>query len=205
MGEFLKFSINMYAAAISLNAIDIFMAVVIAAVIYISRKDGIIAGLFKLFGLWFVIFITFHYYAQFADFLRSKIFNKDTPVELLAFSLLAIPTAAIFIIICQGWVLILRLKAFAVIDRWGGLMLALVRSYFLCGLIFVAVILFRHDYTASRVRHSASWTMFRNAAIGVYEKTYVKLIQKFFPGEAINEEVFKLVADDQKKSGKKRP
>src|SRR3990167_7043012 len=110
----------------SLNTIDIFMAIVIATAIFIGRKEGLIAGLFKLFGILCVIFVTLHYYVHLADFLCAKIFGDKFSMEFFAFTLLAILTALLFIVICNGWVLILTLKPPAVIDRLSGMLLALV-------------------------------------------------------------------------------
>lgn len=186
----------------SLNSIDLLMAIVITAVIFIGRKEGLIAGLFKLFGIICVIFITLHYYAQFADILRDQIFGKKMATEFFAFCLLAIPTSFLFIFICHGWVLIIRFKIFAAIDHWSGLILAMIRSYFICGLLFIALLLVGHSYATPRARSSVSNLFLGHAAVGLYKLAYTDVIQKYFPVEEINEHVFMLVGYKHDKKNK---
>ncbi|OGX38894.1 MAG: hypothetical protein A3C36_03755 [Omnitrophica WOR_2 bacterium RIFCSPHIGHO2_02_FULL_52_10] len=187
-----------------LNEIDILMAAVMAAVIFIGRKEGLIAGLFKLFGILCVSFVTLHYYVHFADFLRAKFFGEKTATEFFAFSLLAMPTILLFILISHGWVLILKVKMLAAIDRWSGMLLALVRSYFICGLLFVALVLSDHSYAAPRAMASVSRAIFAYAAVGFYERVYVSVIQKYFPNEKINEHPFGVVAQEPSRKKPKR-
>jgi len=194
---------SIYAGIFNLNAVDVFMALVIAMIIFIGAKEGIVAGLVKLLGVVCLTVITLHYYVPFADYLRAKFFGKDAETEFFAFSLLAIPILAMFALISRGWVLILKIKLHAFADRWGGVVLSLLRSYLLCGLIFLAFLISKNDFAEPRARQSVSRYMFGNAAAGFYEASYASVIKKFFPGEEINEDVFKLLAEPSKKNRKK--
>ena len=187
-----------------INIVDILMAMSVAAVIFIGRKEGIVAGIFKLFGIFCSTFVALHYYVRFADFLRVQFFNKDTETEFFAFCLLAIPLVAAFIVICNGWVLILKLKLFALIDRSGGIILALIRSYYVCGLLFFAIVLSGQNFAVPQARSAVSRILFNNVSVGLYEKTYASLIQKFFPHEDMNTHPFWLVSEnlDQKNNKK---
>jgi len=194
---------NMYAAAMNLNAVDVVMAVVMAAIICTGRRGGIVSELVKLFGIFCTIFITLHYYVHFADFLRVQFLGKDASTEFFAFCVLAISVFAIFILVTRGWVLIVRIKLKAAVDRWGGTILALIRSHFTCGLIFVALFLSGHNYATPKAQQSVSRLIFRNAATDLYKLSYVTFIQGFFPGEKMNEDVFKLVAEESGKNRRK--
>ena len=196
------FSVPNHFSAMNLNEIDVLMAVVIATIVFIGRKEGLMAGLFKLFGILCVIFITLHYYVHLADFLRAKFFGEKTATEFFAFILLAMPMTLLFILISNGWVLILKVKTLAAIDRWGGVALALVRSYFVCGLLFVALVLSGHSYAAPRAMASVSRAIFGYAAVGFYARIYTSFVQKYFPDDKINEHPFGVIAQEP---GKKKP
>jgi len=187
----------------TLNIIDIGMAIVMTAVIFIGRKEGLIAGLFKLFGIFCVIAITLHYYRGLAEFLRANVFGDKIETEFMSFVLLALPTALTFILICHGWILILRFKPLAMIDRWCGLILALIRSYFVCGLLFVALVVSGNSFIVPRALTSLSKGVFGYAAVGFYGRLYASFIQRYFPREKINEHPFMAVSQDPgKKAGR---
>ena len=190
---------NILTSVLDLNGIDVLMAVVIASAIYIRRKDGIVAELFKSFGIFCAVFITLHYYARFADFLRVQFFGKDVTTEFFAFCLLFSMIFLAFVCISGGWSLILRIKSFVFIDRWGNAILSLVRGYFICSMIFLALILSGQEILVSMARKSVSSALFSGAAVELYRVSYSNLVEKFFPGERINEAAFELIG---KESGK---
>lgn len=188
-----------FASIWGLNAVDLVMAIVIASVLVLGRKDGIITELFKLIGVLFSVFLTLHYYTRFADLLRAQYFEKDSSTEFLAFFLLAVPTLIATAFMSRGWAEILRIKTYEQIDRWGNVVLSLVRGYFLCGFLFLALFLSHHDLAMPTARASLSRALFQNAALGFYKATYSALIEKRFPREMINSHAFDLLNDAQAK------
>jgi len=190
---------NMPTSVLGLNGVDILMVAVIALAIYIRRKDGIVAELFKLFGIFCAIFITLHYYVRFADFLRVQFFGKEVATEFFAFCLLFSVIFLAFVFLSGGWSLILSIKSFAIVDHWGNVVLSLVRGYFICSMIFLALILSGQEFFVSGARKSISGALVSGAAVELYRVSYSNLIEKFFPGERINEAAFKLIG---KESGK---
>ncbi|MCK5013045.1 MAG: CvpA family protein [Candidatus Omnitrophica bacterium] len=194
----------MEATATHLNIIDIFMAFVIAGVISWGAREGIITEIFKLLGVFCAIFVTLHYYAGFADFLKVQFFGEDVSTELFALTVLGVLTFVTFILISKGWVLILKIKIHEKIDRYGGIVLSLVESYFACGLIFFALLLANYDYVLTKTRQSMSRNIFGYVAVDFYRATYSNVIEKFFPSEKINEEAFKVITEKKKKKKKKR-
>lgn len=191
--------VNLYATVSGLNGVDVFVAIVLATVIYVGRRGGLIAETVRLAGTFCTIFVSFHYYKKFADVLRVQFFGKEASTEFFAFSLLAVGTFLVFVLVSRGWVLILRIKPYEWIDKWGSLVLSLIRGYWLCGLVFVVLLLADHDYATPRARQAVSGLMFRAAATDLYKASYSRFIENIFPGEKINEEVFKLVAEEQEK------
>ena len=192
----------MDVTATNLNIVDLFMAIVIATIICSGTRKGIITEVFKLLGIFCTIFITLHYYERFADVLKVQFFGKKAATEFFAFNILGILTFVIFILISKGWVLILEIKFHEKIDRFGGFILSLIRSYFACGLIFFVLLLASHKYVSPRARQSVSRDVFRYVAVDFYRATYSALIEKFFPNEKLNEEAFKLVIKKKEKRRK---
>jgi uncharacterized membrane protein required for colicin V production len=190
---------TLYATISGLNAVDVFVAIILATVIYIGRRGGLVAETINLAGNFCTIFVSFHYYTRFADVLRVQFFGKDASTEFLAFNLLAVGTFLVFVLVSRGWILILRIKPYQWIDKWGSLVLSLIRGYWLCGLLFVVLLLAEHDYATPRARQAISGLMFRSAATDLYKASYSRCIESIFLGEKINEEIFKLVAEPEKK------
>ena len=183
------------------NIVDFFMAIVIVTIICSGARKGIIAEVFKLLGIFCTIFVTLHYYERFADVLRIQFFEKEASTEFFAFSVLGILTFVTFVLISKGWILILKIKFHEKIDRYGGAVLSLARSYFACGLIFFVLLLANHEYVLLRARKSVSRDILRYVAVDFYRAAYSALIEEFFPNEKLNEEAFKLVV---KKKDKKK-
>jgi hypothetical protein len=69
----------------------------------------------------------------------------------------------------------------------------LIRSYFIGSLIFLALILSRHTNAAPLAQQSVCQVLFRNGAVELYKASYTALIEKYFPGEQINQEIVDLV------------
>jgi len=193
----------MYGMAARLNTVDVFMAVVIATIICIGRRGGIISESIKLLGIFCTIFIALHYYIRLADYLKDQFIGPDAATEFFAFSLLAILAFVAFIFISHGWVLILKIKIPAAVNRWGGLALSLARSYFTCGLLFFMLLLAQHEYATTRAQQSVSRVIFRSVAADLYKAAYATLIEDFFPEEKVNLEVFEIMAGKQRKTGKR--
>jgi len=191
---------NISTAVFGINSVDFLMLAVIVLVVYIRRKDGIVAELFKTFGIFCAVFITLHYYARFADLLRAQFFGKEVAAEFFAFCLLFSVCFLAFVLISGGWSLILQIKSFEAVDRWGNRVLSLVRGYLICSIIFLALILSGKDFFVTRARKSASSAVFSGAAVELYRVSYSNLVEKFFPGEKINKAVFKLIAKESEKT-----
>ena len=85
------------------------------------------------------------------------------------------------------------------IDRFGSVVLSLIRSYFTCGLIFFVLLLTNHGYVSSKARQSISRDLFCYIAVDFYRASYSILIEKFFPNEKFNEEAVKLVKKKKKR------
>lgn len=181
------------------NLIDLFMAIIIAVVIHSGARKGISTEIFKLFGMFCAIFVALHYYARFADVLRVQFFGKDASTELTAIIILSVLIVVIFLLISRGWSLILKYEFHQKVDWYGGIIIALARSYFVCGLVFFILLLSNHKYISSEAWRSVSRITFRYVAVDFYKTTYTLLISKMFPGEKVNKEAYAVVFQKKKK------
>lgn len=183
-------------SVLGLNGIDLLMAVVVAISVYIRRNDGIVAELFKLFGVLCTVFITLHYYVRFANFLEDQFFGNEVNAEMFAFCLLSVLFFVAFALISNGWDLILRIKSFGWLDNWGNVALSMVRGYFICSMIFLALLLTGNEQVGTLAVKSVSRVIFQKGAVSFYRATYGGIIKDFFQAEKINEKVFKLIGEE---------
>ena len=79
------------------------------------------------------------------------------------------------------------------------MILSLLRGYFICSMILLALVLSGSDYLASKAKQSVSRVLFSRAAGELYRVTYSNFVEKFFPNEEINVGVFGLI---EKMAGK---
>lgn len=194
---------NIYTIAGSLNVVDCLMAIVTVSVIVLGRKDGIVSGLFKLFGILVTVFVTLHTYVHLAGFLQKNFLGKDAVTEIFSYSLVTLSIFAGFICIAKSSDLILKIKSFGVVDRWGNMVLSLLRSCFICSLIFLGLLLSGSGYVTAQAKKSVSWHLFRTPAVEFYRITYKTLVAKIFPGVKINRKILNLIEDVPLKSDDK--
>ncbi|MBN1869475.1 MAG: CvpA family protein [Candidatus Omnitrophica bacterium] len=185
-----------------LNAVDLFLIIVIVTTVYMSARKGIIFEGFMLLGVVCVNFVSVHYYVRFANVLRIQFFGKQAATAFPAFGLLSLLIFVVFLMISKGWNLILKINFHKKIDRYGGIILSLVRSYFGCGLIFFALLLVNQEHASSRARQSVSYPIFRHVAVDFYRATYSVLIARFFPKEPFNEKALDLITEAKNKNTK---
>ncbi len=199
LAHFFRINIVMDATATYLNFVDLFMVIVIVAIARSGARKGVIAEIFSLLGIACVTFVALHYCVRFAQTLRVLFFGENASTEFLAFNILGILVFVIFIVINKGWVLILKIKFPEKIDRYGGIGLSLARSYFICGLIFFALLLSNHKYITPEARQAVSCHVFRYVAVDLYKSMHSNLIEPFFPNEKFSEEACHLVVKKKKK------
>ena len=177
----------------SLNAVDIFCMLVMAGVIYLGRKEGIVVGVFRLIGVLCTVIIVIHYYSRLSSFIASTFIGKDASTEFFAFSLLSIVLLSICLMISKGWDLILKIKTIAAVDRIGSIVTSIIQGYFVCCLVFLAFLLSNYQFTTPQAKSSLSRHFLEKPAVMMYRSVYDGLIAKIFPGEELNKRALKLV------------
>lgn len=184
----------------NINWVDILIAAITIRIIYIGIKNGFIVEFFKGIGVFFSIFITFHYYTGIAKILQSRLPISESIAQSLCFVLLWSLVSLIFKLIREGMMLMLKIQAHSLLDKWGGLLVSILRSILIGSLVLVFLHVLGVEYIIKNVRRSFINAYLFDIASKVYEASYDGFVDKFFPSEKLNLAVFKLKTVDLKDS-----
>ncbi len=186
------------------NVIDLIILCIIIRCIYIGRKKGIIAELFKLSGVVFATFVTLHYYTRFGRFLDKILFPGRVCVyETISFIVLIWLVVVVFYLFREGWCIILKISTHSEVDKWGGIIFSLVRSYFLCSLVVLLLIVSCNRYVIKTTKQSLSGFFLKDTSINFYKSFYSVGISKIFPHEPINRKVINIYTRHKKRQRRK--
>ena len=176
----------------SLNWVDIFMGVILIRAIYIGIRRGFVIEILKLIGVLFAIFISLHYYSGISTFLQNKVHLPKAPADFFSYGFLWAVVILIFKFIREGLTILFKVEAHSAFDKWGGLVLSLVRGLFLCSLMVLFLRLSTIEYLTRNLERSLSASRLVSLAPRFYEACYDNFISKFFPSEELNKSVFPL-------------
>lgn len=182
------------------NWIDILMVCIIVRVVYIGFKNGFIIELFKILTIVFAIFITLHYYSRLGYFLSDKFSFIRVSFDVLSFCLLWLLVIGFFKLIRDGVLLLLKIEAHPLFHKWGGLLLGVFRSVMTCSLLFLLLAVIQSNYIVQISKNSFVRPYLNDLAPDIYRGFYDTLITKFFPGEKLNQKVFKLKGFESKEN-----
>jgi len=165
------------------------MLIIIVRMVYVGMNSSLLVEFFALIGSLCAVFITLHYFIRFAKFLHETIFIPELINEIFAALLLWLSVHIIFKLIIAGWSLILKVEAHPIFDKWGGGILALGRSAFVCSLLFFFLIISGNEYVHKMVKRSFTGFYLVDIAPYTYRGIYDGLVVKYFPTEPLNGQV----------------
>ena len=174
-----------------LNWIDLLMGLILIRAIYIGIKRGIIIEIFKLIGVLFSIFIALHYFSAVSKFIQDKVHVPPGPADLFSYSILWGIVMSVFKFIRDGFTMLFKVEAHSVFDRWGGLLISIVRGLLLCSLTALFLRMSGVEYFVKNLEKSLTAVKLVSVSPKVYEASYDKFVSKFFPSEEVNKSVFK--------------
>ena len=184
----------------TINWVDVLIFVISIRIIYIGIKNGFVIEFFKWVGVLFSIFITFHYYSELARLLKSRLPISEAIAQSLCFGLLWLLVFLIFKLIREGMMLMLKMEAHPLLDKWGGLLVSFLRSILIGSLALVFLQVLGVEYITKNVKKSFVNSYLFDISPKVYEAWYDGFVDKFFPSEKLNLSVFKLKNVDLKDS-----
>lgn len=185
----------MHALSLNVNLVDVLMLCVIVRGYYVGAKSGLISEFFRLTAVICSTFIVVHFYPPLAQFLRDKLFISEKVCEFVAFVICAAVAFLLFFFIREGWLMLFQVERKSVFNRWTGGILSLATSYFVCGLIFLALVLFNNDFVRQQVESSLSRAVWSKTSGKVYKACYGAVVRPFFPGEKINAKMLKFIGE----------
>lgn len=193
---------------LNLNWVDILILCIVVRMIYSGSKSNIGSEFLSLVWVALATFVILHYYARLGEWLHKAIFLPTLVQDLMAFILIWLSVYILLKIILQGWNLIFKVEAAGALNQWGGAILGAVQGVFVCGLIFVFLLVAGNDYLRKMAKQSFTGFYLVDFSPKVYRLFFDGLVVKFFPQEELNEGVFHLGEEQKKepknKKGKKR-
>ncbi len=173
--------------------IDIFLILILGRIIFIGIKKGFITEAFKLLGLLVSIFVTFHYFGTLAKFVSDRTsFVSDSTAKVFFFLLLLTIVLLVFKLVREGSMVVIKMEAHPILDKWGGLIVSVVRGLLICSLVLVFFQVWDLEILNKHVKKSLLSSYVNDLSPGFYETCFNGFISKFFPNEKLNLSVFKL-------------
>lgn len=183
----------MYALNLNVNLVDVLMLCIIIRGCYVGAKSGLPAEVFRLLSVVCVTFIVVHYYSPLAQFLHEKLFISEKTSEFAAFVIWMLAAFLVFFLIREGWLVLVKSEPKAAVHHWAAAAGSLVTSYFVCGLVFLALALSNNGDVQQQLQRSISRLVWSRTAGNLYNVSYGALVRPFFPDEKPNQRISRLM------------
>ena len=179
-----------------LNWVDVIFIVLFLKVCYTAAKSGLIAEFFKFLGTVAAVYFALHYYVSLGDWaIRLLAIEKERiPVDFVAFLcflVLAIASYVVIAIVRNMFTRAVKMEAVVTLERWGGLLLGVVRGVLLCSLLAFALSIATIQY----FKKSVDASYFGSRSVGIAPQAYAcmwdSLASKFMLNEKFNDSVKK--------------
>ena len=177
------------------NWADILLIIVFYRICYIGVVNGLPSEIFKLLGIILANYVSFHYYTVFSDFISSHIDLRKVPLEFLdflCFVIMILVAHVIFMVLRGLFARAIKLEAVPRLNKWGGLILSLVRGYLLAGLICYAMAISSIAFLKDSVKHSYIGVRMFTASPDTYTWLWKNVASKFMVREKFNETILEV-------------
>lgn len=177
------------------NWMDIFVVILLFRICYIATKFGLPVELFKLLGTILAVYLSLHYYTGLSDGLRQRFGAEKIPLEFLDFLVflgLSLLGYLIFVSLRLAFYRFIKMEAAPGLNRWGGLVLGLMRGFLLTGLIIFIFTISTISYLKESARSSYSGSRLSKIAPATYSVLWNKFMSKFMPQEKFNDAVLEV-------------
>ncbi|MFC1658819.1 CvpA family protein [Candidatus Omnitrophota bacterium] len=166
-----------------INWLDVFALILLIRICYISVKTGFPNEFFKLLGTVFASYLACHYYIKvsflFNHFLSLKSEGVVNILVFLIFFALAFSGYLVFVLIRMSFAMLIRMEAASLLNRWGALILGMVRFCLLSSLIFFAITVIKIGYLENSLSSSLSGPTIVNLAPDFYRVLQDNLVSRF--------------------------
>lgn len=177
------------------NWVDIFFVILLIRICYVAIKNGFSVELFKLLGTLSAVYLSLHYYIIFPDYIVGRIGAKNIPLEYLtffSFIALAILGYSIFMLLSKVFSRFIQLEAVPNLNKWGSLILSIIRSFLLVSLILFIFVIAPTGYFRNSVKNSYSGKRLFLIAPATYTWVWDSIMSKFRTQEKFNETILQI-------------
>lgn len=178
-----------------INWVDIFVALLILRILYISAKTGVVVEVFKLIGIIVTIYISLHYYTTFSDYLINRVPVKQLSLKFLdfvTFVSLVFLTYALFVLIRNLFCHFIKMEAEPALSKWGGFILGIFRGVLAASLIISILSISSINYLNDSARKSYFGGRLFGISLRAYSVLWNNLMSKFMTNEKFNKQVLKI-------------
>ncbi|MDD5282027.1 MAG: CvpA family protein [Candidatus Omnitrophica bacterium] len=171
------------------NFLDILILIIIFRISYIAVKMGLVIEFFKLLGILFAIYTASHYYTYLSDIVQHWYISKIMPLEFMDFIIFTILAGAVylvFVFLRSTFYRFMKLEAAPKLNKYGGLILGLARSYFTVGLLMYILLISSVSYLSSSVKNSYLGSRFSSVSAQTYKWFWDSIFSKISPQEKPN-------------------
>jgi len=171
------------------NFLDIILLIVLFRICYVALKMGLPVEIFKLLGVLSAIFISLHYYTILSNLIQKQYSLNNMPLEFMDFLIsliLVVASYLIFVVLRSIFCRFMKMEATPKINKFGGLILGLVRGVLVIGLISYILGISSISYLARSVKYSYLGSRAFAIAPRTYTWLWSNIFSKFSSGEKLN-------------------
>lgn len=136
-----------------INWVDVLVAIVMFRMSYVAFRDGLSHEIFPFFGAILVVVFSLHYYERIGSFISQNLAN--IPVEIsnfVSFLVLVIGLSLIVRLLRAVLDKIIKIEWHPAIEKFGGLVVGIMRAYIITGIILMAMALAPFSYLQWSIR-----------------------------------------------------
>jgi uncharacterized membrane protein required for colicin V production len=173
----------------SFNFLDFVIIIVLFRICYIAAKMGLSIEMFKLPGVVFATYISLHYYTNLADYIYKRFLPKPMSLEFTDFVVFVLLLSAGYL----GFVGLrsvlfryVQLNAIPKINQAAGLILGVLRGFFIIGLIAFTMTISSVKYFTNMVKYSYLGSKAVTISPRTYDWLWNSIFSKFSAQEQYN-------------------
>jgi len=176
------------------NWVDILIIILTIRMCYIGLKRGLGVEVFKFINLCFCSFVAFHFFYSLGEFINNKI--PVLPLEstlIFTYLVLILIITVIFIIIRDGFLMVIRTEGDSPASKYLGLILGFIRGLLISGFVIFALLISHIRYLELSCRASFLGPRVVVMTTRTYEFVFYGIVSKIFPDQNFNQEVTKAI------------
>ena len=136
-----------------INWVDVLVAIIMIRISYVAFRDGLSHEIFPFFGSIIAVVLGIHYYMRLGSFISQNLAN--VPVEIsnfLSFLVLVVAISLLVRFLARFLEVIVKVQWHPVIEKFGGLIIGIMRAYIITGIILMVLALMPLSYLQWSIR-----------------------------------------------------